>query len=896
MGSRSQRECRVVGRFACALPASRAGRLLIAALVALVCALLLSAAGPAPWDAFSTSAPPPAPDNPSSAGTAASSTLSMGAGVSTTSPTFWSVVAQSASNTAFETNPGLGRYVNATPFSVFRYSMGTDECNVTANLQYNNSGVATSPCFINVPAFKEWCYSRTPRCTSLFDLPGENNNSAEDANIARYVVHTVGFQPTYWSVGNEPMLWTHYGIAWPNWRTTDRSTPTPIAYAYDVRSAILAVRAVDPGAQFIGIESDCQCSPTWFQTVAHVDGTLISAIAYHTYPFTARSVPETVQQLYNPLASSSNITSSYAYVRSTIAGQCSSCATMPIFVTEYNAGPGWSPSNLGGSYANAVFLAASSVQALRANVSMFTTFVLQTMSPSACGYALLTSNDVPCPPGVLYSELLSHLALGQTHDVSLQTSVPSVWPVLTENGSEESLLVVNANLTWSVNLSVTSVLPSGVPGTTYLWQRGEAAPVRTSGTVSRFDLIPPQGILLVDASRTLSTLTLSAQGNVTRGTAPLTVTFTATPLGGLPPYSYAWSFGDGASSSLPGPAHSYSAAGNYTATLTVRDSGGRVAVSSVPIDVLPPATPLVVQAWTNVMSGTIPLWAQLEANATGGTPPYRYSWELGNGSGSQSPVPTVLFTRPGNYSPTVTVTDSAGQTASASVPIFAVIPTGTMAAWALASTSAGPAPLTVHFVADATGGSGGYSYRWTFGDHATVGAGNAPAHQYLSTGNFTTELSIQDANGSQVQLPMLIRVYQPLSVSLEGIPAAVEANQTLSVAAAASGGTGSLAYRWSLNGAEFGATSTRLAWTPHAGGTDVVRVTVWDARGDQASGTATVHVLASTDPPLRIGGLLLPGSWLGTPTLAWIGMTVSAAGGVLVLLSRGRFLRIGFRW
>ncbi|MBP1929356.1 PKD repeat protein [Methanolinea mesophila] len=63
--------------------------------------------------------------------------------------------------------------------------------------------------------------------------------------------------------------------------------------------------------------------------------------------------------------------------------------------------------------------------------------------------------------------------------------------------------------------------------------------------------------------------------NVTSGDAPLTVKFTDKSSGR--PNSWLWDFGDGSTSSLQNPVHTYSSAGTYTVTLTagtVFDQGG----------------------------------------------------------------------------------------------------------------------------------------------------------------------------------------------------------------------------------------------------------------------------------------------------------------------------------
>ena len=56
------------------------------------------------------------------------------------------------------------------------------------------------------------------------------------------------------------------------------------------------------------------------------------------------------------------------------------------------------------------------------------------------------------------------------------------------------------------------------------------------------------------------------------GSAPLTVQFTDLSIG--PPTSYAWDFGDGATSAEENPCHTYTAGGVFTVKLTVKNSGG----------------------------------------------------------------------------------------------------------------------------------------------------------------------------------------------------------------------------------------------------------------------------------------------------------------------------------
>ncbi|WP_093749103.1 MULTISPECIES: PQQ-dependent sugar dehydrogenase [unclassified Streptomyces] len=78
-----------------------------------------------------------------------------------------------------------------------------------------------------------------------------------------------------------------------------------------------------------------------------------------------------------------------------------------------------------------------------------------------------------------------------------------------------------------------------------------------------------------------------AKANITSGTTPLAVSFSSAgssdPDGGT--LSYAWAFGDGATSTAANPSHTYTTNGQYTATLKVTDPTGKSATASVQITV-----------------------------------------------------------------------------------------------------------------------------------------------------------------------------------------------------------------------------------------------------------------------------------------------------------------------
>jgi PKD repeat protein len=172
-------------------------------------------------------------------------------------------------------------------------------------------------------------------------------------------------------------------------------------------------------------------------------------------------------------------------------------------------------------------------------------------------------------------------------------------------------------------------------------------------------------------------LTATAAGTPTTGNAPLKVSFTGSASGGTAPYSYSWNFGDGsATSTAQNPSHTYNNAGTYTATLTVTDSASpaNTATSTVTVKVSAVGRTLTATASAIPTSGQVPLNVSFTGSASGGTPPYSYSWNFGDGSAtSTAQNPSHTYNNAGTYTATLKVTDSASppNTASSNVIITA---------------------------------------------------------------------------------------------------------------------------------------------------------------------------------------------------------------------------------
>src|SRR5881394_2359060 len=134
--------------------------------------------------------------------------------------------------------------------------------------------------------------------------------------------------------------------------------------------------------------------------------------------------------------------------------------------------------------------------------------------------------------------------------------------------------------------------------------------------------------------------------------------------------TYTFDIGDG--SPVVGPqsgatsSHVYTAQGTYIVTVTVADSGGLTSVATAQVTVTdsPPTARMTVQV--SGLTVTADATASTDTDATGiGS----YTFNFGDGSplvGPQgSPTAVHTYATAGSYTVTLTVTDTAGQTAVA---------------------------------------------------------------------------------------------------------------------------------------------------------------------------------------------------------------------------------------
>lgn len=236
-------------------------------------------------------------------------------------------------------------------------------------------------------------------------------------------------------------------------------------------------------------------------------------------------------------------------------------------------------------------------------------------------------------------------------------------------------------------------------------------------------------------------------GSPTSGPVPLTVNFTNTSTNAT---NYNWSFGDGNSSALTNPAHTYTNVGTYTVTLTAVGAGG-TNILTLPnyIGVTnPPPSVAFVASPTN---GVVPLTVYFTNFSSGAT---NYSWSFGDGQTNTAVNPTNTYANAGSYNVSLTAFGPGGQT-SLVFSNYIIVTNPPPVAGFSGSPTNGPAPLTVNFANTTTGAT---NYNWNFGDGNISTAAN-PGNTYTNAGTYTVTLTAVGAAGTNsLILPNYITV------------------------------------------------------------------------------------------------------------------------------------------
>ena len=308
--------------------------------------------------------------------------------------------------------------------------------------------------------------------------------------------------------------------------------------------------------------------------------------------------------------------------------------------------------------------------------------------------------------------------------------------------------------------------------------------------------------------------------------------------------SYAWDFGDGATASGSTANHTYAAAGTYTISLTVTDNKGATGTVTHPISVLAANVPPVAAFGSTTMNLSAAFDASASTDSDGTIA--SYAWDFGDSKTGTGVSPTHVYTLPGSYVASLTVTDNRGGTSTVTHSVTVTAPN-------VAPTAAfTPTVTNLGVATDATSSTDSdgsiVSYAWDFGDSSTA-SGVTASHTYAAPGTFTIALTVTDNSGATNTVSHSVTV-----VAANVAPVAAFSSTTNSLTASFDSSVsadpdGTIAsYAWN-----FGDTTTGSGASPtHTyvqPGSYVVSLTVTDNRGGTNTVTHSVTVVATNVAP-----------------------------------------------
>ncbi len=345
-------------------------------------------------------------------------------------------------------------------------------------------------------------------------------------------------------------------------------------------------------------------------------------------------------------------------------------------------------------------------------------------------------------------------------------------------------------------------------------------------------------------------------GTPLTGASPLTVAFTDQSTNTVS--SWSWNFGDGSTSTLENPSHTYTAPGTYTVGLTVTGPGGvdsTTQVDYVTVVEPPPVAQFSGSPRTGVAPFTVNFTDFSAGNVTG------WSWSFGDGGTSNLQNPSYTYTSAGTYTVSLTVSSAGGSNTATEVGYIVVSEPPPVADFS-GSPISGVEPLTVAFTDLSSGAV--TSWNWDFGDLGTSTVQN-PSHTYSVPGTYTVTLTTSGPGGvdTETKVDYITVNSLPPVADFSGTPLSGPAPLSTSFTDLSTGDITSWAWDFGDGGTSTAQNPTYTFTTP---GSYTVSLTATGPGGSDTQ-TKVSYVLVATPEPVS--------EFTGTPTSGVAPLTVA---------------------
>lgn len=314
-----------------------------------------------------------------------------------------------------------------------------------------------------------------------------------------------------------------------------------------------------------------------------------------------------------------------------------------------------------------------------------------------------------------------------------------------------------------------------------------------------------------------------------------TINFTNQSTG--PNLSYLWKFGDGITSTLQSPVHSYMADSAYAISLSITDQYG-CSDSITRLKYVVIKTPVAIFTVSDSVSICPPLVVQFTNQSVNAV---KVNWDFGDTTFTQSDNPSHFYNYPGTYRAQLTITGPGGCVSTQQKQIVIKGPSGSFSYNPLI----GCIPMNEKFTATTSEIA---SIVWDFNDGVTNNTTDSiTSHTYTYAGSYLPRIILTDKEGCRVAIKGLD------TILVNGVTANfIFSNKTLCDSGTVSFTDSSISndvianYNWSMNGSTFSTDQNPVySYTKNGLYYPVLKVTTQFGCVDSITSSIPIKVVAS---------------------------------------------------
>lgn len=205
--------------------------------------------------------------------------------------------------------------------------------------------------------------------------------------------------------------------------------------------------------------------------------------------------------------------------------------------------------------------------------------------------------------------------------------------------------------------------------------------------------------------------------------------------GGVSPNTYLWDMGDGTTYSTQAVNHTYATSGTYGICVVGFDATGCMDSLCFAVTVGGSGggggSCMALAGYINNPFNIYSV--DFSGSALGGTAPYTYFWDFGDGTTSTAQSPNHVYVQTGQYTACLTITDATGCTSTDCQIVH--ITTSTPCTTSITATVSPTNPLTYTFTS-ANANNPNIDYLWDFGDGAIDSMNSTVTHTYPQPGTY----------------------------------------------------------------------------------------------------------------------------------------------------------------